>query len=479
MQSGSASPGKAPVPPEDLPPPAAAGKEAMAEARGEEVKEDGAKTDAERGGARPRGRPRGRPRRQRPAAEESESGVVKVKKENLAPRITCPLCQRYLREATTICECLHTFCRKCIYKKLAVEELNHCPVCKIDLGCAPAEKLRADHNLQALRSKLIPVKGKKINAEVESPVTAPVKIKERSISSLVVDPPRLTTSLTGRRTRAVTRKAAAALRGLGPILDPVGKDNDNTNKHADNISLLDSLSKVPQTRRKASQAETSSHHSSKDKADHGKDLDKAELWKPLNCLVDAASKTKSFRSSPQSSAVKGAPSNESPSNGHVSREKSGEHLRKSIFQGDKKDTPLSEMMLKRKGPGRGRPATSVAATTQKVPDVRALNSIWFSLIASFEQKGFPQLAQIPTHYLRINDGSIPASSIQRYIMQKLSLQSESEVELTCCGQSVNPAQPVRNLIERWLRFGPSRPLQTVVGSSGGEYVMVISYGRPK
>jgi predicted Zn-ribbon and HTH transcriptional regulator len=33
-------------------------------------------------------------------------------------------------------------CRKCIYQKLNDEELNHCPVCKIDLGCTPAEKLR-------------------------------------------------------------------------------------------------------------------------------------------------------------------------------------------------------------------------------------------------------------------------------------------------------------------------------------------------
>uniref|UniRef100_A0A0D3HWG9 Uncharacterized protein n=1 Tax=Oryza barthii TaxID=65489 RepID=A0A0D3HWG9_9ORYZ len=74
---------------------------------------------------------------------------------------------------------------------------------------------------------------------------------------------------------------------------------------------------------------------------------------------------------------------------------------------------------------------------------------------------------------------MPASSIQKYIMQKLSLPSETEVEISCCGQPVNPIQPLRNLIERWLRFGPARTLQTVVGSSGGDYVMVISYGRSK
>jgi E3 ubiquitin-protein ligase DRIP len=103
-----------------------------------------------------------------------------------------------------------------------------------------------------VRSKIFPSKKTKIDdAKVESPISVPIKRKERSISSLVVDTPRITTGLTGRRTRAVTRKAAAAaLRGLGPILDPVEKDNGSANKHADNISLLDSLSKVPQTRRK-------------------------------------------------------------------------------------------------------------------------------------------------------------------------------------------------------------------------------------
>jgi hypothetical protein len=51
--------------------------------------------------------------------------------------------------------------------------------------------------------------------------------------------------------------------------------------------------------------------------------------------------------------------------------------------------------------------------------------------------------------------------------------------MSCCGQFVNPAQPLRNLMDRWMRVGPARPLQTSVGSSGGDYVMVVSYGRPK
>jgi len=71
---------------------------------------------------------------------------------------------------------------------------------------------RADHSLQDVRSKLFPFKRKKINVEeVPSSISPPTKIKERSISSLVVDTPKVKpTGLTGRRTRAVARKAAAA-----------------------------------------------------------------------------------------------------------------------------------------------------------------------------------------------------------------------------------------------------------------------------
>jgi E3 ubiquitin-protein ligase DRIP len=50
-------------------------------------------------------------------------------------------------------------------------------------------------------------------------------------------------------TRLVTRKVAAAYRGLCHILDPIERHkNGNTNNDADDLSLLDSLSKVPQTR---------------------------------------------------------------------------------------------------------------------------------------------------------------------------------------------------------------------------------------
>jgi len=53
------------------------------------------------------GRGVGRPRRRRGGAV-GDGAVVMVKRELLARCMTCPVCRRLLRDATTISECLHT-----------------------------------------------------------------------------------------------------------------------------------------------------------------------------------------------------------------------------------------------------------------------------------------------------------------------------------------------------------------------------------
>ncbi|KAG8098572.1 hypothetical protein GUJ93_ZPchr0013g36533 [Zizania palustris] len=116
--------------------------------------------------------------------------VVMAKRASLAACLTCPLCGRLLRDATTISECLHTFCRKCISAEFINKEACCCPTCNIDLGCAPLEKLRVDHSIQFVRSKIFPFKRKKVESpEVMSPIASPVKRKERSLSSLTIPAP--------------------------------------------------------------------------------------------------------------------------------------------------------------------------------------------------------------------------------------------------------------------------------------------------
>ncbi|KAF8692207.1 hypothetical protein HU200_039810 [Digitaria exilis] len=421
-----------------------------------DVEDEEGEQEEEKGGRGAR-----RQRRRRGGGAGDGGAVVMVKRELLARCMTCPLCRRLLRDATTISECLHT-CESFLLslacsaapadpgglERSVPRVLWELPATEIRfgsllvLGAAPDLVARgpgtwvgavgvdsfpairkrcaafwafmrdcdsrraADHNIQDVRSKVFPFKRKKINAEeAGSPVTLPIKRKERSISSLVVNTPRITPAgSTGRRTRAVTRKAAA-LRGLGPIIaDPLKKDNDNSNKQSDNSSLLGSLSKVPQTRRQVlSNGDTSNHPSGKDKAGDNKDLDKAELWKPLNCLVEAASKTKP-RTSAQSPALKGDKPSGSPSSEHYSRTKAREPLQKTKAEDDK-DDPEPIVLLRKRGPGRKRkhplPLPNAASSAAAIQNAKKFIPIWFSLIASFDQKGEPPLPQIPAHYLRI------------------------------------------------------------------------------
>ncbi|MBN3314163.1 PCGF3 protein, partial [Atractosteus spatula] len=53
----------------------------------------------------------------------------KIKLWDINAHITCRLCEGYLIDATTVTECLHTFCRSCLVKYL--EENNTCPTCRI------------------------------------------------------------------------------------------------------------------------------------------------------------------------------------------------------------------------------------------------------------------------------------------------------------------------------------------------------------
>lgn len=277
---------------------------------------------------------------------------------------------------------------------------------------------------------------------------------------------------------------------LRPVIeDLVKKEIDSCDSHPHDSNLPASSSKAQQIRRQISpNVEAYNRSSNKDTEGDSNDelADKSELWRPLNCLVEAANRTKSFRSSSQSPVVKGEQPNGSTSSTFASKAKARENLEKSKIEDDKKDVPMPPVLPKRRAQGTARKKRDrLQAPTDVKPDAavaqsaKKFSSIWFSLIASFDQQGDPPLPQIPSHYLRIKDGNIPASSILKYLMQKLSLPSESEVEIKCCEQPVNPSQPLRNLVELWLKGRATQTTQTMTGSSAKEFVMVLTYGRPK
>ncbi|XP_072883214.1 polycomb group RING finger protein 6 isoform X3 [Hemitrygon akajei] len=91
------------------------------------------------------------------------------------PYILCPICRGYFIDATTITECLHTFCKSCIVKHF--DNSNRCPKCNIIVHqTQPLYNIRLDRKLQDIVYKLVP--------NLESIVQVPGNSKVRRIRSL-------------------------------------------------------------------------------------------------------------------------------------------------------------------------------------------------------------------------------------------------------------------------------------------------------
>ncbi|XP_039025073.1 E3 ubiquitin protein ligase DRIP2-like isoform X2 [Hibiscus syriacus] len=371
--------------------------------------------------------------------------VVKVRREAIAACMTCPLCNKLLRDATTISECLHTFCRKCIYGKIEDEELECCPICNIDLGCVPLEKLRPDHNLQDVRSKIFPLKRRKVKApEVLSPVTMPTRRKERSLSSLVVNAPKVSTetTMTGRRTKSVARKASA-LRGSSFSVDRLLKrEEDSLEDHQESSSSPETLNKFTQNKRQCTSSAEPTQHINKDAENGDESWDgKLDLWKPLNCLVEVANRTKAFKSNSQGSDSKLEPNHVAIAEAQIGKRKNKEDKCKSKVEDEKNIagpvvpesvTPKRLRRIRRKrASGFGDYGISLQAVLNAAgpKHERRIGPVWLSLVASEDQEGGVSLPQFPANYLRIKDGNMPVSFIQKYLTKKLDLTNEAEA---CC-----------------------------------------------
>ncbi|XP_067858045.1 LOW QUALITY PROTEIN: polycomb group RING finger protein 6-like [Heptranchias perlo] len=71
------------------------------------------------------------------------------------PYILCPICGGYFIDATTITECLHTFCKSCIVKHF--DYSNRCPKCNVIVHqTQPLYNIRLDRKLQDIVYKLVP-----------------------------------------------------------------------------------------------------------------------------------------------------------------------------------------------------------------------------------------------------------------------------------------------------------------------------------
>ncbi|KAL0903617.1 hypothetical protein M5K25_028008 [Dendrobium thyrsiflorum] len=388
---------------------------------------------------------------------------VRVQRKLLLACMTCALCHRLLRDATAISECLHTFCRKCIFDNLADEDADCCPICNIDLGCVPLEKLRPDHNLDDIRTKIFPYKRRKVNApEVLPLMTLPIRRKERSLSSLVVDTPPIgtQTGLLGRRTKAAARKAST-LRGSSPLTDEhAKKDGDNSEHLTQNSSSPESLNKMSHSRRQNSSNGVNDSQNSREIF-----VDKSSLQAQV---IIKAEKTVGFASDGYEDKVK--------VQSHPSKPKfqDAKNSKASASSAAAKARRMHEVIRKRKVL---RPSAQAVLDAADVGSERRISPIWLSLVSLSEGEGDTMLPQISASYLRIREGNLPVTFLQKYLVKKLNLASEAEVEIACRGQPVNPALSFQDLTDQWLSSGPSQRIQASVGTSAKEFVMVLTYSQ--
>lgn len=107
-------------------------------------------------------------------AHDSEAGSGEDEEEYLAPVVdgrnitfqtslvnrflSCPLCHGYLREPYTITECIHSFCKVCIYMHYSstASSSHSCPVCGEHLGPNPHDRTLPDRQLASLMAKILP-----------------------------------------------------------------------------------------------------------------------------------------------------------------------------------------------------------------------------------------------------------------------------------------------------------------------------------
>ncbi|KAM0840007.1 hypothetical protein ACQ4PT_059965 [Festuca glaucescens] len=111
------------------------------------------------------------------------------------------------------------------------------------------------------------------------------------------------------------------------------------------------------------------------------------------------------------------------------------------------------------------------------PAVTAAAGVWFFLQAAPHQGREPFLPQIPRSYLRIKDGRVTVRLLIKYLVNKLGLEDESEVEITCRGRLLLPLMTLQHVRDSiWCQRDAVSP-SVAPDMSTANHIMVLQYGR--
>ncbi|KAL8136329.1 hypothetical protein V2J09_002330 [Rumex salicifolius] len=380
-----------------------------------------------------------------------ENRLTKVPRPPIAACMTCPLCKDLFEEATTISLCLHTFCwefwskesirhyrlnlalldkilgesyaceicKKCIHEKFSDEESDTCPICDVYLGTTPEDKLRPDNNLQALREKIFPTKRMGETSEFALSGTPPKRKEKSTLISLAVTTPKVSEGSSGqseRRSKSASKKSSSVT-----VVFKTSKASFNESLNEEAVS-----DGVP---------------------------GKGELWEPLKYLSEVARGSDTAKPS------------------------SSRGISESCSAGDDEEEDDDDDAIEAES------EKNVDSDQQVVVDVlrldRANMPVWFSLVASEDEGEAARLPQLSSRFLRLKNGEMPVSYIQKYIAKKFHLTKEDEVVIKFQGEILLPSTLLWDVEDKWSTSGSgggrSGLVKTEVGDSSEKYVMPLTY----
>ncbi|KAK3144910.1 hypothetical protein QOZ80_4AG0319570 [Eleusine coracana subsp. coracana] len=129
-------------------------------------------------------------------------------------------------------------------------------------------------------------------------------------------------------------------------------------------------------------------------------------------------------------------------------------------------------------PGGGASGADMIRVVFPPPAVAMAAGVWFALQAAPHQGREPFLPQIPRSYLRIKDVRVTVRLLIKYLVSKLGLEDESEVEITCRGRPLLPfltLQHVRDSI--WCQGDAVSRSVAPDMSNAANHLMILQYGR--
>ncbi|CAM6019303.1 unnamed protein product [Sphagnum balticum] len=424
---------------------------------------------------------------------------VRVPRAPLLACLTCPLCNSLLRDATTISECLHTFCRDCIHAELSNGETECCPMCSVSLGTLPLDKLRPDHQLNDLKAKLFPSSKQRKRKLGVTGVSSPgsstsTRRKERSLNSLGVKetPALVNPGLANRKTRALAAGTVYPSSSDGELEEDDQLEPDQGKEQQQGKGM----------RRGASGARG------------GGDARDAKNFVEVDAALDALAQAANAEALPGGAGSPAAdfPSRVTPGmagggtilesglNMEQKDDKDGDKVSMGFMNGSS-GTPNGQALhqnaahlrqnvvggVERPSNVRGRPITGSSAN-RIFP-----NGIWFHLQTADNQAEEDALPPLTSPYVRIKDGKLPVSHVKKYLVQKLGqkVKCEKDLEITCRDQPVVSSLPLESIRDIWFSAQsasdpsppPGEPNSTPCDSgnlghpSPKDFLMVLTYRR--